>query len=236
MFENILLLATAIWAMPLVFYSALVLFFIMVAVSIDAIEDNSPTGGWTWSTIGSIGLLLLILPKFGITFDTIKEMPLALFLIIGAYFVAGTAWSFGKWYFHIAKIRDKYVELKEAFIKNRGISKTFLEDDPELLSGFEAKQLTEARQDFSAYIGRNFYLYDDSDTYAERAAKPALIVQSIKPLAVKHKSRITQWIAFWPISATWTIINDPVRKIVNGIFNRIKGVFQRISDNMFAGV
>lgn len=53
------------------------------------------------------------------------------------------------------------------------------------------------------------------------------------PQASKHKGKITSWIAFWVPSAIWSLINDPIRKIVNGIYDSIKGIFQNISNSIF---
>jgi len=50
--------------------------------------------------------------------------------------------------------------------------------------------------------------------------------------ASENKERILGWMMYWPMSISWTIINDPVRKIFMGIFNRFNGLFDRISDRI----
>ena len=50
--------------------------------------------------------------------------------------------------------------------------------------------------------------------------------------ASENKERILGWMMYWPMSISWTVINDPVRKIVMGIFNRFNGLFDRISDRI----
>lgn len=57
-----------------------------------------------------------------------------------------------------------------------------------------------------------------------------------KPLASVNKARITGWMTFWPWSLVWFIINDPVRRAFNAIYDRLQGIYQRISDSAFAGV
>ena len=38
---------------------------------------------------------------------------------------------------------------------------------------------------------------------------------------------------YWPISASWTIINDPIRRMYNSIFKRLDKVYVKISDKVF---
>lgn len=55
------------------------------------------------------------------------------------------------------------------------------------------------------------------------------------PLQVKdYKEMIFGWMFYWPISGAWTILNDPIRRIFNHIYDRIGGSLQRISNKAFA--
>jgi hypothetical protein len=58
----------------------------------------------------------------------------------------------------------------------------------------------------------------------------------IRPKAIKHKSRILMWMAYWPGSMFWTILNDPVRKACRFIYRHIHDYLQEISDNAFKGI
>jgi hypothetical protein len=58
----------------------------------------------------------------------------------------------------------------------------------------------------------------------------------IRPKARRHKGRILMWMAYWPWSMFWTILNDPVRKAFRFIFHHIHDYLQEISDNAFKGV
>lgn len=50
-----------------------------------------------------------------------------------------------------------------------------------------------------------------------------------------NKERIINWMIYWPISAIWTLINQPIRKIFNRIYTGVEKQFQRISDNVTDG-
>lgn len=44
-----------------------------------------------------------------------------------------------------------------------------------------------------------------------------------------NKERVTHWIIYWPFSALWTLINDPVRKLANAIADQFAGTYNSIS-------
>jgi hypothetical protein len=53
------------------------------------------------------------------------------------------------------------------------------------------------------------------------------------PRVAKHKSLIMMWMAYWPFSMSWTLINDPVKKAFRAIYNRLANTLQNISDSVF---
>lgn len=48
----------------------------------------------------------------------------------------------------------------------------------------------------------------------------------------ENKERILNWMIYWPLSALWTTINQPVRKLFNEIFRKVEGSYQKMSDNI----
>lgn len=52
----------------------------------------------------------------------------------------------------------------------------------------------------------------------------------------EHKARIFGWIFYWPTSAAWTLVNDPIRRLFNFIYDRISGGLQKIADAAMAKV
>lgn len=59
---------------------------------------------------------------------------------------------------------------------------------------------------------------------------------SFPPQASDHKSRIIGWMALWPASIVWTMMNDPVRWVFTEVYNRIGGGLQAISNSVFKDV
>jgi hypothetical protein len=41
------------------------------------------------------------------------------------------------------------------------------------------------------------------------------------------------WIMYWPWSMIWTLINDPVRSMVEYLYQKLQGTYQAVSDRMF---
>ena len=231
----------AFFALPYVFWALVLAFSLGIALNID---DNKG-GGWGWTTVFTAGLVYLVGNHYGFDFMSLIHNPSQIAIGAGIYAVIGVLWSFAKWYFKLSGVRDTYLELKEKYVKQHK-PVNFLQAQPEL-SDEELQALTkdeaiardthaEVHLNFFSWVRNSMHIYDGSVSKSDVLADPANIVKSIKPLAMNHKSSITQWIAFWPVSFAWTIINDPVRKVANYIFSRIKGTFQKMSDSMFAGV
>lgn len=47
-----------------------------------------------------------------------------------------------------------------------------------------------------------------------------------------NKGRIIHWMLYWPLSALWTLIDDPVRKLFSAAFHRFEGIYQGITDQI----
>lgn len=61
------------------------------------------------------------------------------------------------------------------------------------------------------------------------------VLGTIPPKISQHKNDAYMWIAAWPWSFAWTIINDPVRRTIQFIYRKLAGAMQDISNAAFAG-
>lgn len=57
--------------------------------------------------------------------------------------------------------------------------------------------------------------------------------QHVPARASENKESIMMWMMYWPVSMTWTIINDPVRRAFNAIYDVVANSFQKDSDAVF---
>lgn len=74
---------------------------------------------------------------------------------------------------------------------------------------------------------------NDVAAFARTHLKHVVYGSSIPPKAAENKGRITFWMIYWPFSAPWTLINEPVKRFFNFIYNRIANLLQGMSDRLF---
>lgn len=51
-----------------------------------------------------------------------------------------------------------------------------------------------------------------------------------------HKGKIITWMAYWPVSLTWTVLNDPLRRLFEYLYTVISHSLQMISNRAFAQI
>lgn len=55
------------------------------------------------------------------------------------------------------------------------------------------------------------------------------------PSIAEHKADYLMWMTWWPFSATWTLLNDPIKRIGRIIYAKLAGMMGRMSAAVFAG-
>ncbi len=58
----------------------------------------------------------------------------------------------------------------------------------------------------------------------------------LQPLAPGHKEQIVCWVAYWPWSGFWTLMNDPIRRLFDRIYDSVAGFLGEISDQVYKGI
>jgi hypothetical protein len=131
-------------------------------------------------------------------------------IVLGAvgYFAAGTGWAIVKWWFYVREQRGWYDELRAAFLRTQGFES----------AGSMPPELQHPWQQCVVSARRERRKLD------------------VNPLATGHKARILRWMSYWPWSATWTLLKDPVRKAFLSIYYQIAQHLQQMSDKAFHGV
>lgn len=124
---------------------------------------------------------------------------------IPGYVALGVVWSFFKWWSYLMGFRRAYRETRDSFVRIRG-SEPYTTDD--------------MKRHFSSNLAVGTKYYSN-------------IVHLRKPQAHDNKARIVAWIGFWPFSFVGTLLNDPVRRLCEFAFNRLRGTYQRLSNRIF---
>jgi hypothetical protein len=58
----------------------------------------------------------------------------------------------------------------------------------------------------------------------------------IPPLVSEFKKKIVFWMIYWPFSAPWTLINEPVKRFFNMAYNLTSNALQGMSNRMFRNI
>lgn len=96
----------------------------------------------------------------------------------------------------------------------------------------------EAKLQYTPTPDRNNY-HDDTKLVWEKSYERKKFLNSkgeLPPLARDNKNRIILWMSYWPWSACWTLINDPIKRAFRFIYEQIHASLQKISDHAFKGV
>lgn len=58
--------------------------------------------------------------------------------------------------------------------------------------------------------------------------------EDFMPTVIDNKGRIVFWMSYWPCSAFWTILSDPLTRFYNFLYHRLASLFDAMSRAMFA--
>jgi hypothetical protein len=184
---------------------------------------------WFWFTLAVVSLLIWLLEEMEQGIWATMLLVVAVFVIdrcnssmirhyltahslhlvlyAALYFGAGTAWCVTKWRLFVHNNKRKYKELKAEFCTKYRLD----------------KELPIPKHDGHDSQWR--------DTIHNAELYDALIVN---PQVKEYKADILRWMSYWPMSFTWTLMNDPVVKLFRAIYNKISVHLQAISDRAFA--
>ena len=164
-----------------------------------------------WATI-TLVLAFVALAVFG-NFNLwllVKQNPMQAGLVGVLYFVAGAVWSVAKWWFFVRERRSNYRELRADFMRRHSLAEEAQIPD-NLLADW--RQSVEQPHPYRGGNGK----------------------EVAKPLIREHKGRITMWMTYWPWSMTWTMINDPVKKLWRWIYLQLQGWYEAIANSIYKG-
>ncbi len=155
--------------------------------------------------LSTVGYLCIL--QFGFRLDvasTVLHHPIMIGVLGIVYFIAGTGWSFFRWYILVKEKLEPYINMRTEWLFSKG--QTSFKEVPDSLKEEWKKHATDWNN------------------------KGKLAV----PLVKNHKSDIMRWIGWWPISgATW-VFKDMFQKIVKMIYNYIHNHLQSIANSVFA--
>lgn len=205
------------------FLLSAMVFYILLAIGIIAIIFNHEKENLGWANFLFTLILVYCFWKFA-NFDfKMLGSPEVILKWIGLYIVVGIVWAICKWYFFLRNIintvnqaREKYSHEFEEYKSNR--------KEHTDKSTFIWEKL------YEKFSYRNHKVEIRRDNSIQ-GTKP--VYKVVPPDASENKMLITTWMLHWPVSCVWTLINDPIKKLINHIFEMIKSIFQSMSNSMF---
>ncbi len=213
------LLALFLITSPLFFWAWAVIFFVIIMI----FEENEQNF-FAFISLGVFVALAVYSPVISIAFE-----PLTWLMWGAVYYAAGGLWSFIKWFSFLSKSADVFAEVKLKWL--RYLNKTRAADEQ-----LEINVKTKIPDD--KIKGFKLSLYKTGSCYAHIAANnysdDSKNLDDIIPLAGNHKEKIVTWILWWPTSALWTILNDPLLRLANWMYARFQGMYTRIANRIFA--
>ena len=153
--------------------------------------------------------------------------PLLILKWFGIYMGVGAAWSFLKWLSFLFTTKDELKSLKKSFVR-RLLDKqvefeTITEDGTA-----EGKLKPEPFRQFAEYLKEQRYLAVDYNSPDFNS--PSDVIPSVS----RYYGKLTSWIVWWPVSAFWTILNDPIRRLARQIVKVFRSLYQSMASAVFS--
>lgn len=203
--------------------------------------------GWTTASLIVTGAAIYYFNLWGFPAWVKANGPLC-FAFAGAYIVVGVIWSFIKWYSYLVSYRDQFTEIKDRFNKaNKDLidSQWQWVQDNHITAKEVIRSIVTTTNEIvnkgTLPFSENDLLYNDytskikngHDLNVEFRCAKREYATFHKPEASSNKSKIIAWICYWPFSLIGTFINDPIRRLVNFLFTKLKATYQKMSDKVF---
>lgn len=138
------------------------------------------------------------------------EHPISILLAAGVFLAVGSLWAIGKWWFYTHRQRDRFDDAVAEFLKEQGVQ--------------DGIMTNEHKARFTELLLNERWM-----------SEKGLVVGDTPSSPKNHKGDISMWIAYWPWSMTWTLLNDPIKRIGKWIYRKISGILETISATAFAG-
>lgn len=182
--------------------------FITLLVTLIILELISTSKDkFLWNTILVILIIALIHVNYHVL-EHLLEHPLQWAFYIVGYIATGVIWSFIKWYSKIQTHVRKIKKIK----KERGDEW----NNPEFKNSIKSE--------ISLYgYGNDDYTLDE-------------IIKKSFPDLTEHKMIISNWIMYWPFSLVATLLDDPIRRLANYLFEVFSGVYAKIKSNAIESI
>jgi len=179
-------------------------------------KDNE--GGATIVFLATLAAVVFFGNNSWLTF--IFENPFSIGLLAGAYLFIGVLWGISKWWIYLHDVSARNRAERYDWVARQWDRLEV--GDPNFLEYEAAHANPPSRWPD--------LVKDDWKKYAKTQYHGKTIK---KPMVSNSKARITAWMTYWPWSALWTLINDPIRRFYRWAYTQLRGLLQGMSDKAF---
>ena len=175
----------------------------VIAVSLGAILVSSFLEKGAFAFLGIIGLAFgLIFFADAKPFEFFAAHPLSVAIALASYFGAGVFWSLAKFRLYTGELKNKFSEFKQTYLDGLGAKS---------IDALDPAQLDDFRQ--------------HAQSVMQNAARHGFY--PVRPQ--QHKATIMFWMAYWPVSLIAYLLNDPIKNLLDALYRRFSGLFNRIA-------
>jgi len=193
------------------FWSLLAVASIILIVAL----ENSNEGRATFVFLAALAAIVFLGNTSWLTW--VMENPLSIGLYVLAYLFLGVGWGISKWWVYLHDVSARNRAERYDWLDREKASLCVSDDDYEAACVNSPNLWSDkVKAAWKSYVRCGYY------------GKPIE-----KPIVSDNKSRITGWMTYWPWSALWTLINDPLRRFYQWAYTRLSGLLQGMSDKAF---
>ena len=167
--------------------------------------------------VGTLAALLFMGNSSWLTW--VFQNPLYFGLGVLGYLTVGVGWGIGKWWIYVRDCAIRHRRKRREWLGRHG--KTGAPQD-----GLDVAECREAL--------RTGVLTGEIKEAWQKHVRDYWEIT--KPMASRCKGKIVAWMTYWPWSALWTLINDPVRRFFSWAYGQLSGMLQGISDRAFKDI
>ncbi len=191
----------------------------LVDYTLDEYEYTTKNGGYKATAVFLVTLAawyFFIEPDVASILSWVRSNAITLLIAAVAYFVIGAVWGMMKWRLYLSDLTE--------YIRNRL-------DTYKTSYGIAVKSMDKLA--FRSIIISKVWR---SVEVAVEDGNPDYVITFIPPRVNGNMDLVLRWMTFWPVSITWTLLNNPVRKIFIWIFRSMSGVMQRMANDQFSKI
>ena len=234
------------------FWTLMVVEFIFLIILLEKEEYIAAP----FTIIGTVVLLILFGSGMGDLFPWIIQNPVKTLGCVVGYFAFGTLYAslphFGKWWWFVRDVRDHNRDKRKEWLgdwkNNSDRLKRNADDWKTTINKYEEtndNRLADVKEKVAKLLEESSILENSNGTMTEgmlplwKEVEESFIYSDwfgrrigiTKPEPEQFKNRIISWIVYWPPSLFWTLLNDPLRRIGQLIYEAVTKSLKSISDS-----